>query len=210
MLLSSAARESVVSDAPPSVDFCDLGEYRLKDLDRPEQLFQLVAPGLQQQFPPINAAGGRPTNLQEALTSFVGRDAEMEEVKRLLEGCRLLTLTGPSGTGKTGLAVQVALDLLHDFRSGTFFVSLAPISDHCLVASAIADALDLQERSGQPIVETVKEFLRHRHMLLLLDNFEQLLPHQRLDERPGCGTSQSTEPSSSSSSVPERSSRTLS
>jgi predicted ATPase/class 3 adenylate cyclase len=177
VLLSEATQKLVRSDLPESVALGDLGEHRLKDLLQPEPLAQLVIEGLESAFPALKTLGNRPTNLPVQPNSLIGREREMAELLALLrdEGVHLLTLTGPGGTGKTRLGLQVAAELLEDFRSGVFFVSLAPISDSDLVVPAIAEALALREVAGEQLFETLIGYLREKQMLLVLDNFEQVI-----------------------------------
>ncbi|MDQ4077260.1 MAG: helix-turn-helix domain-containing protein, partial [Chloroflexota bacterium] len=117
-----------------------------------------------------------PTNLSPALTSFIGREQEQAEVRRLLAETRLLTLTGVGGTGKTRLALQVATQLLDAFPDGVFFVNLAPIRDPVLLIPTIAQTVAVREEGRQPLIERLKQYLQDKQMLLLLDNFEQILP----------------------------------
>ena len=177
VLLSEATQKLVRSDLPEGVALGDLGEHRLKDLLQPEPLAQLVIEGLESAFPALKTLGNRPTNLPVQPNSLIGREREMAELLALLrdEGVHLLTLTGPGGTGKTRLGLQVAAELLEDFRSGVFFVSLAPISDSDLVVPAIAEALALREVAGEQPFETLIGYLREKQMLLVLDNFEQVI-----------------------------------
>jgi class 3 adenylate cyclase len=177
VLLSEATQKLVRSDLPEGVALGDLGEHRLKDLLQPEPLAQLVIEGLESAFPALKTLGNRPTNLPVQPNSLIGREREMAELLALLrdEGVHLLTLTGPGGTGKTRLGLQVAAELLEDFRSGVFFVSLAPISDSDLVVPAIAEALALREVAGEQLFETLIGYLREKQMLLVLDNFEQVI-----------------------------------
>ena len=116
-----------------------------------------------------------PNNLPHQLTSFIGREREIEEVRRLLMSSRLLTLTGAGGSGKTRLALEVASGLLDSYPDGIFFVNLAPITDPGLVTSAIANALDVRESAGHPLLDALKSYLQDKQVLLLLDNFEQVL-----------------------------------
>ncbi|MBC7814975.1 MAG: AAA family ATPase [Burkholderiales bacterium] len=115
-------------------------------------------------------------NLPVEVTRFIGRKREMEVIKRLLDTAHLLTLVGPPGTGKTRLALQIAWEVVDTFREGAYFVSLAPISDPALVMNAIATTIGVNAAHGQPLIETLKHVLRERQMLLILDNFEHLLP----------------------------------
>jgi predicted ATPase len=146
-------------------------------LTRPEQIFQLVAPDLMADFPPLNTLDARRTNLPAQPTPLIGREREVADVTALLRrgDVRLVTLTGPGGTGKTRLGFQIAAELLDDFAEGTYFVDLAPISDPDLVASVIAQTLGARETGGRPLVELLNTYLREKHLLLLLDNFEQVL-----------------------------------
>lgn len=155
----------------------DLGEHRLKDLTRPQRLYQLVLPGLENEFPALRTLENRPTNLPTQPTPLIGREQELVDVASLLrrEEIRLLTLSGVGGTGKTRLAVQLAADLLEEFPDGVFFVNLASIRDPSLVLATVAETLAVRERTGQSLEETLAEYLRERRLLLLLDNFEHVL-----------------------------------
>jgi predicted ATPase/class 3 adenylate cyclase/Flp pilus assembly protein TadD len=177
VLLSLTTQKLVRDHVPPDVELWDLGEHRLKDLLRPERVFQLVAPGLPSDFPPLRALEAKLNNLPLQPTPLVGREREVEEIVGRLrsEEVRLLTLTGPGGTGKTRLALQVGADLLEEFDDGVFFVSLATITDPELVPSSIAGPLRVRESAEQPLMETIKSYLQHKHLLLFLDNFEQVL-----------------------------------
>ena len=156
----------------------DLGEHRLRDLQRTEQIFQAVVAGLPDEFPPLRSVGRRPNNLPVARDPIIGRDAEVEAARALLlrDDVGLVTLTGPGGSGKTRLGLQVASGLLDRFEDGVFLVMLAPVSDPSLVPGTIARALGFRESSEVPVFEGLKEHLREKEVLLLLDNFEQLLP----------------------------------
>ncbi len=177
ILLSQTTRDLVAHDLPEGVSLRALGEHRLKDLYRPERLFQLVIPDLLADFPALKSLDSQPNNLPAQPTPLIGREQEGAAVCGLLrrEDVRLLTLTGPAGTGKTRLGLQVAADLIDDFADGAFFVPLAPISDPGLVTSTIAQTLGVREASGQPLLESLQDALRAKQMLLLLDNFEQVV-----------------------------------
>ncbi len=174
VLVSGAARGLVEGALPEGVGLRDLGEHRLKDLTRPERLSQLIIPGLPSEFPPLRTLEVAPHNLPVQLTSFIGRKDELAKAIRLLEGTRMLTLTGPGGTGKTRLALQVAAEVADRFPHGVFFVPLAPVTHPDLVPSAIATTLGLTQASGSPL-EHLHQYLADREVLLVLDNFEQVV-----------------------------------
>jgi predicted ATPase/class 3 adenylate cyclase len=182
VLLTAATHEMVRDQLPAGADLLDLGERRLKDLFRPERVFQLSAPELPSKFPPLRTLEGHPNNLPLQPTPLVGREREVEEVaQRLLASeTRLLTLTGAGGVGKTRLALQVAADLVEEFEDGAFFVSLAALTDPQLVGSAIAAPLGIREAGNLPLEEVLREYLREKKLLLLLDNFEQVLEGAQL------------------------------
>jgi predicted ATPase/class 3 adenylate cyclase len=177
VLLSAASAELAAGSIAPGITIRDLGDHRLKDLSRPEHLHQLVIDGLHSEFPPIR--GGDPTldNLPVQLTSFVGRDAELSAAADLLGSARLLTLLGPGGTGKTRLAIELAARVGSTFRDGVRFVPLASVSDPGVVPSAIGQALEIMEagRGDEPAGARLLEYLRDRQLLLVIDNFEQLV-----------------------------------
>jgi predicted ATPase/class 3 adenylate cyclase/DNA-binding CsgD family transcriptional regulator len=177
VLLSQATRELLEHTLPDSVVLRDMGEHRLKDLQRPSHLFQLVIAGLPSDFPPISTLTTHPNNLPIQPTPFIGREKEVADVRQLLrrEEVRLVTLTGPGGTGKTRLALQVAAESSDLSAGGIYFVDLAPISDPALVIAAIAQSLGIREVGGQPLLELLKDELRRKQILLLLDNFEQVV-----------------------------------
>jgi predicted ATPase/transcriptional regulator with XRE-family HTH domain len=148
------------------------------DLAPPEPVFQVVQDGLSAEFPPLVSPDGRPNNLPAHTTALLGRDEEVARVRERLvrEDVRLITLTGTGGTGKTRLGLEVAAELIDRFPDGVFFVSLAPISDYRLVSATIALALEIRDMGARPALESLKEYVRGRQMLLVLDNFEQVLP----------------------------------
>jgi predicted ATPase/class 3 adenylate cyclase len=182
VLLSSATQELVRDTLPEGVSLRDLGERRLKDLFRPERVFQLISPDLPTSFPPLNTLDARINNLPAQPTPLVGRESELGEVRDLLGGeeVRVLTLTGPGGIGKTRLGLQVGAELLDEFEDGVFFVALAPLTDPALVVSAIASPLGVVETGERSLKEGLETYLRDKELLLLLDNFEQVLDAGRL------------------------------
>lgn len=175
ILLSEATHILIEEDLPPGASLRDLGEHRLKDLTRPVRLFQVIVAGLPADFPPLRLLSILPNNLPIQLTSFVGRDREMAEVKHLLATTRSLTLTGTGGCGKTRLALQMAADLLDEFPDGVWLVELAALSDATLITRTVASALHVQEEPGRPLVVTLSESLRTKRLLLVLDNCEHLI-----------------------------------
>jgi predicted ATPase/class 3 adenylate cyclase len=174
ILLSETTSALVTDELPNGVGIRGLGEHRLKDL-RPERICQLVIDGLQADFPPIRSLDRQPNNLPTQLTSFIGRQAELAEAARLLGTTRLLTLTGPGGTGKTRLSLQLAADVAHEFGDGVWFVPLEPVRDPSLVAPRIASALGLIESAGRSALDLLTQWLAGRRVLLVLDNFEQVI-----------------------------------
>jgi predicted ATPase/class 3 adenylate cyclase/DNA-binding CsgD family transcriptional regulator len=177
ILLSQATADLAGDVLPPDTVLRGLGEHRLKDLLRPEHIYQLVAPGLPANFPALQTFDTRQSNLPIQATPLIGREHEVAAACALLRrvDVPLLTLTGPGGSGKTRLALQVAADLLDACANGVYFVALAPISDPTLVAATIAQALGISDIAGQPLLERLKAYLRSKQLLLLLDNFEQVL-----------------------------------
>ena len=174
VVLSDPARALAESVVTAEVRLRDLGAHRLKDLASPEHLYQLEAPGLLTEFPALRTLDARPNNLPVQLTSFVGREGDIAAVGELLDRARLVVLTGPGGTGKTRLALQVAAERLTRYADGVLFVELAPISDPALVASAIASTLGVREAADRGLADTLKDELRDKDLLLVLDNFEQV------------------------------------
>ncbi|MDQ5850862.1 MAG: tetratricopeptide repeat protein [Chloroflexota bacterium] len=176
-LLSVATQDLVYDQLPSDVHLHDLGDHRLRDLIRAEHIFQLVAPDLPATFPPLRTPQQRQT-LPAQLTPLLGREQELAAVGALLRRphLRLVTLTGPGGTGKTRLALQAAANLLDHFPDGVCFVELAPITDPALVVSTIAHALGLKETGGHSLLESLQAYLHAQRQLLVLDNFEQVLP----------------------------------
>ena len=177
ILLSQQVQHLTRDALPRDVVLRDLGKHRLRDLLEPEQVFQVLHLELPDQFPPLRSLDSRPHNLPSQATPFLGREREVREIVALLQqhDVRLLTLTGPGGTGKTRLALQAAVDLLEDVPDGVFFVPLAPLTDPALVLPAIASALGLREDGGQPIAERLSRFIASKQLVLVLDNLEHVV-----------------------------------
>lgn len=175
VLISAAGAALLGSTLPEGAALIDLGRQRLKGLSKPERVYQLAHPSLEQDFPALKSLVSTPHNLPAQLTSFVGRRRELAEVKHLLDSSRLLTLQGPGGTGKTRLMLQVAGNLLEEFPDGVWLVELAPISDPELVAQKVAGVLGVRERPDRPLSESLAMFLRRKEILLILDNVEHLI-----------------------------------
>jgi predicted ATPase/class 3 adenylate cyclase len=185
VLLSQAVCELARDELPAGAGLLDLGEQRLKDLGRPERVWQLLHPNLPPDFPPLATLARTPNNLPAQPTPLVGRERELSDVQALLAredrpaqgapGTRLVTLTGPGGIGKTRLALQVAADLLDRFPDGAWFVDLASVRDPALVPAAVAAVLGVREEGGRALVDLLAGYLRDRRLLLVLDNFEQVI-----------------------------------
>jgi predicted ATPase/class 3 adenylate cyclase len=175
ILLSAATRELVRDTLPTDSELIDLGEKRLKDLSHPELLYQLNALGLPSSFPPLKTLDSFLNNLPIQLTSFVGREHEIAEVKQELNEHRLVTLTGSGGTGKTRLSLQVAADLLDHFSNGIWFVELATLAEPDLIPQAILSAIGLSEKASRSPLELLKEYLHDKKSLIVLDNCEHLI-----------------------------------
>jgi len=188
ILLSAVTAELVRDLLPEGTKLRNLGQHRLRSLDRPERIYQLVHPDLPADFPPLKTSVTIPNNLPAQMTSFIGRGEELEQVKRLLisgesmedgttdiNSHRLITLTGPGGTGKTRLSLQVAGDLLNHFPDGVWLVELAQVAEPGLVAQAVAAALGLQEQPGRPLIAMLADSLRRKKLLLILDNCEHVI-----------------------------------
>ena len=175
VVVSATTRELAEGDLPDDVTLVDLGEHRLKDLQSPDRLFQVVAPGLGRDFPPLRSIDSRPNNLPRQLTTFVGRQREITEAKRILAQSPLLTLTGPGGVGKTRLAIEIAAELLADYEDGVWFVDLGLVTDPAFIGHEIATSLGVMDAAGQPILDTVVDHVRRRQLLLVLDNCEHLV-----------------------------------
>jgi predicted ATPase/class 3 adenylate cyclase len=176
ILLSEATKILAGTRIPEGIGFRDLGEHRLKDLERPEHLFQLVIPKVRSDFPPIRSLNNCPNNLPAQITPLIGRKKALEEICELVRrsDVRFVTLTGPGGAGKTLLGLQAATILLADFADGAFIVDLSAVTDTISVPAEIARSLGVEEAGTQRLVFRIIEHLREKRLLLLLDNLEQI------------------------------------
>jgi class 3 adenylate cyclase len=180
ILMSADTVKMVKQGWPDGTQLLDLGEHRLKDLVRPEHIFQLSHPFVPEPFPPIHTVDEYPNNLPVQFTSYIGREREMAEARRLLDTTRLLTLIGPGGTGKTRLALQLAADLLvspeNEFVNGVWLAEFGMVNDPELVVETVASVFSLrQQANGPPLMELIIQYLKSKQLLLLLDNCEHLV-----------------------------------
>lgn len=174
-LLTQTTYELLQDTLPDGVILHDMGVHRLKDLRAPLRLYQVNAPDLPQEFPPIQSLDLQPNNLPAQLTSFIGREKEIDELKSALSASRLVTLTGSGGTGKTRLSIESGTQLLSKFSNGVWLIELAPLSDESQIIPALAQAFGLQELPFNPLKNLVMDYLRDKKLLLILDNCEHLI-----------------------------------
>lgn len=174
-LLSLATYELVRDCLPAEVSLKDMGTHRLRDLQRPEQVFQLLHSSLPDGFPPLRSLNTIPNNFPQQLTSFVGREQEIQEVLHLLKTTRLLTLTGTGGCGKTRLALQVGAEVLENYADGVWFIDLAPVNDPALIPQTVATVLNVKEEASRPLTDTLVNYLKYKSALLIFDNYEHLI-----------------------------------
>lgn len=177
VLLSETTVPLVRSELPQDISLRDLGFHRMKDLSLTEVIHQLLIPDLPADFPPLKSLDAYPNNLPIQPTSLVGRDKDLQTTRELLSRpeVRLVTLTGPGGTGKTRLGLQLAAELCDEFHHGVYFVPLTPITDPEIVTSTIAKTIGVQDQGDKSILESLVEFLRTKQMLIFMDNFEHVI-----------------------------------
>jgi predicted ATPase/class 3 adenylate cyclase len=174
-LLSRTVAEMVESRLPEGITLCNLGPVRLRDLSRPEHVYQVVHPSLRAEFPALRSLEETPNNLPNEVNSFVGRGRELTQVAALMRQGRMVTLIGLGGLGKTRLALHVAAETMDEYPDGVWFVELAPLGDPRLVALSIATAMRVKEEAGRPIIEALVKHMASRKLLVVLDNCEHLL-----------------------------------
>jgi predicted ATPase/class 3 adenylate cyclase len=174
-LLTAAVAERVAGRLPPEASLLDLGLVRLRDLTQPQRLYQLVHPRLPREFPALRSLASTPNNLAQQLNSFVGRERELAEVKRLMRAHRLVTLLAMGGIGKSRLSVQLSAEVLDDYPDGVWLVELAPLADAQLLPQAVASELGVKEEAGGTVLDALLKFARDRSLLIILDNCEHLV-----------------------------------
>ena len=175
VLLSNVSAELVHNELPNEIALRDLNEHRLKGLPNPERLWQVVAPELVQDFPPLQSLKDIPNNLPARLTTFIGREKEIDQIKKRLEEHRLVTLTGSGGVGKTRLSIQVAAELLDQYPHGVWLVELAPITDPSFVAQTVCTALDVTPQGNVSALSVLINYLKTKKLLFVVDNCEHLI-----------------------------------
>ncbi len=175
VVISLATHKLLPGELPDGLGFRDLGEHRLKDLSRPERVYQLIHPKLKDDFPALKSLNAYSHNLPIQVTSFVGRQAELKEIEGLLGSSRVVTLLGTGGTGKTRIALQAAANLLPEFPAGIRLVELAGLTDPELIVEQTATALEIGQQRGKTIRETLFDQLGDQKMLILMDNCEHLI-----------------------------------
>ncbi|OBI80080.1 transcriptional regulator [Mycobacterium sp. E740] len=175
-VLSATTHDLLIDALPPGTWIVDLGSHSLRDFPRPERVVQLSHADLRSDFPPLRAPNSTATqHFPAPLTSFVGRGAEIESVRRAVSDNRLVTLTGAGGVGKTRLAMQVAARMHSSFGDGVWYVDLAPITEPDVVPVAVTRALGLPDQAGRSTMDTLTRVIAGRHMLMVLDNCEHLI-----------------------------------
>ncbi len=175
VLLSQTECDLLDGSLPAGVELIDMGERHLKDILQPSRLFQLYAPDLPSEFPPLHTLQSANHNLPLSLSSFIGRERELAIIRERLEEARLLTLIGPGGTGKTRLSLHTGGEVLSSFKDGVWLVELAPLSDPALIMQTVAAVFGLREGPDRPLVDLVVDYLRGKQLLLILDNCEHLI-----------------------------------
>ncbi len=175
ILISDVVAQVATEHLSAGVSLLDLGEHYLKGVVQAEKIYQIVAPNLQKDFPPLNSISTATNNLPQQLTSFIGRERELREACEKLASAKLLTLIGPGGTGKTRLSIQIGTEGLANFKNGVWLIELAPISDPAYIIPAIASVFEIRAVQNIPLIRFVLDYLRAKEILLILDNCEHLV-----------------------------------
>jgi predicted ATPase/class 3 adenylate cyclase len=175
VLLSNTSAELINNELPTGTTLRDMKEHRLKGLPDPERLWQIVATGLQQNFPRLQSLSEIPNNLPMQLSSFIGREKEVEQVKKRLEKNRLVTLTGSGGVGKTRLSIQIATEILEKYPNGAWLIELAPVTDPERVTQTVCNTLDVPLRGNEIALDVLIDYLKQKKILLVVDNCEHLI-----------------------------------
>lgn len=175
ILLSQVSHELLQDNPLPGITFKFLGEHRLRNLERPENIFQPLAEGLVGDHPPPRSLEVLPNNLPLQTTSFIGREKEMEDIRKALDKTRLLSLTGTGGTGKTRMAMEIGAQVIADYRDGVWLAEFATISEGERITEVVATAVGVREEPGRSLRATLINFFRGKNLLLILDNCEHLL-----------------------------------
>ncbi len=175
VLLSDITATLVQRSLPENCSLTNLGEHRLKGISTTVQIHQLCHPDLAAEFPALKSLATFKHNLHRQLSTFIGREKELADVKSLLKNTQLLTLLGPGGTGKTRLMLQAAEEVIEGYPDGVWLVELAPLTDPGLIPERVAAALNVQEQPGRKIFDTLVDYLSRKELLLLLDNVEHIV-----------------------------------
>ncbi|HYC06299.1 MAG TPA: adenylate/guanylate cyclase domain-containing protein, partial [Candidatus Binatia bacterium] len=175
ILVSQTTRDLVADDIRAPLGFLDLGSHHLRSLDTPQRLYQVIGPGLQEQFPPLRTNDTPRNNLRLEVTSFIGRDREIDQATRMLDDSGLLTLTGPGGVGKTRIGLRLARSLLGRFEDGAWVVECGALTDKDFVLPTIAGTLGLTEPAGRSLLAAIVDYVKGKRLLLVLDDCDPVL-----------------------------------
>lgn len=175
ILITQEVYDTIKDKPENKLTFKDFGERKMKDILLPEHVYQIVSDNIPSEFPPLKIQDARQNNLPSSLSEFIGRRKEINEIKQLFPKIRLLSLIGAGGTGKTRLAIQLVSEMIDEFDNGVWIIELSPVTDPELVVKEISSVLNLKEDPGTDLIETLKEFLKEKKILLLFDNSEHLL-----------------------------------